>query len=192
MYNFDLLSFKKKCYFHFIKIIVTFFYSGLSIKAPGTAGSFAAIIFLCFLYNITGNLDYILLFPFNIIFLVCLYIVGYLTTSEYLSFTNKHDPKEVVIDEVIGQYIPIILVWPLVLKNFDTEDNSFHVFILITLPCFILFRIFDIWKPSLIGLIDRKINNAHGVMLDDVAAGFFSAVTLYVFYLCYKLTAFYI
>ena len=89
------------------------------------------------------------------------------------------DAKEIVIDEFIGQSIPILTIYALI------EKNNFDHFILYTFISFVLFRIFDILKPYPISKIDTEMKNGFGVILDDLLAGIFSAIILILIFIYY-------
>ena len=101
---------------------------------------------------------------------------------------KKEDSKEIVIDEFIGQSIPLLAISTsneLSIKLITFLDNissqlSFNWFGIWILISFILFRFFDILKPFPINLIDKKIKNSFGVILDDVVAGIFATISLYI------------
>ena len=102
---------------------------------------------------------------------ILIYIAGVWATKEVLKYT-KHDPSLVVIDETVGQTLSFLFVAPMLYKTWNCQAVILYV-------CgFILFRLFDILKPSLVGWADEKIHNAHGVMLDDVFAGLFAGIIL--------------
>ena len=86
------------------------------------------------------------------------------------------DSREIVIDEFVGQSIPIITVYSLITDNISN-------FIFYTAVSFFLFRFFDIIKPYPINKIDENIKNGFGVMLDDVVAGIYSSIVLIIFIL---------
>jgi phosphatidylglycerophosphatase A len=90
-------------------------------------------------------------------------VVGFYATSRYQQQTGKHDPKEVVIDELVGIWITLLAV------------PTWVYFV----PAFLLFRLFDITKPWPIGWADKKVPGALGVMLDDILAGALAAACLY-------------
>jgi len=121
-------------------------------------------------------LFYIILFYFkvNIFFLLIINLV-ILIFSIYLidslkSFFSNIDAKEIVIDEFIGQSIPILSFYSFL------EKENINMFIIVAFASFVLFRIFDIFKPYPINLIDQKLKNGFGVMLDDILAGIFSSI----------------
>lgn len=132
--------------------------------APGTWGSAVALpLFL--LLHLAGG------FPLALIATVAVFFAGVWATEEYTLTLSDHDPSEVVIDEVAGQFIALL---PL---SFVAWDKG--IFVLALWPgwiaAFALFRLFDITKPGPVGWADRR-NDAVGVMLDDVIAGIFAAI----------------
>ena len=147
------------------KLFVTFFGSGLLKPAPGTWGSAAAIPAAYVLHVIGG--------PFLLIAAsVAVYAFGIFAVAEYTKSSGNADPSEVVIDEVVGQWIAL---WPVSFGLYmaGAAATSFPYPGWIT--AFVLFRLFDIWKPGPVGWADRK-HGATGVMLDDVIAGALAAV----------------
>ena len=170
--------------FKVAELISTFFYIGKSKICPGTMGSIATlpliILFLIFRQFVYDNLHFnicpIITLPLLIIFL---FFIGYYFTKVYLEKTKQDDPKEVVIDEVVGQLISYTIslfsyVFLVKGTNVDKLFQQSHPYILYTILLImpiVLFRIFDITKPLFIGWIDKNIKNAYGVMLDDVVAG---------------------
>lgn len=142
------------------KIYLTFFYTGLSKKASGTIGSVAALPF-AYLTLYYLNQFYLTVFSL-IIFFISIKII-----DNYEKVIKIHDAKEIVIDEVCGVFLAIALSY----------NNHLWHFIL----AFILFRFFDITKPSIIGRIDKKVKGGLGVMLDDLLAGFFAAMLCLIF-----------
>ena len=135
------------------KLFLTLFYSGLSPKAPGTVGSFLALIL---------GLGLIPFVPPSTLFLLALLItaIAIKQIDIYEKEVGAHDGKEIVIDELAGMWIALSIC------GINTEN----MFIMGALA-FIYFRIFDIWKPSIIGKIDEKVKGGWGVMGDDLLAG---------------------
>jgi phosphatidylglycerophosphatase A len=148
----------------FARIISTCGYIGFSKVAPGTVASFFTSILIYFSIEYIGDWFAILLFLFSI-------SIGWYATIVYLNETKKSDPQEVVIDEFAGQSIAILLSKSILdyLGFFDSKK----MLLLITLS-FILFRIFDITKIFPVSYFD-KMDNAFGVMMDDVVAGFMAS-----------------
>ena len=139
--------------------------------APGTVTSLVTTIFLYSLFHII-NLSS------NIIILVLLmvFIYSFYAVSEYIKYNENKDPKEIVIDEFIGQSIPIYLYE---ISHSTSKDSKEAV--LFYLYIFILFRFFDIKKPFPINFFDRKFKNSFGVIFDDVIAGLYVVLTLIIF-----------
>ena len=112
----------------------------------------------------------------NLIILIAIFLYAFLAIANYIKNETNKDPKEVVIDEVIGQSIPIYLYE---LAHGASKDSKeailFYIYI------FILFRFFDIKKPFPINLFDKKFKNSFGVVMDDVIAGFYVVLTLIIF-----------
>ena len=151
-----------------IKAIVTVGFVGLLKPAPGTWGSFAAL-----------PLGIWLLFSFGFLpFLVAIglaYAVGLACVARYAK--PDDDPSEVVIDELVGQWIallPLGILWEGARFPNPLEWGLIGL-------AFVAFRLFDIRKPWLVGRADR-LHGATGIMLDDVIAGFFAACFVFVVY----------
>ena len=130
------------------------------LPIPGTIGSLTTIV----IYILFNNYLNIIFFIVFIIFVV-FYSLFFLNNTINKSFSSS-DPKEIVIDEFIGQSIPLLLC-----------GNNFFLIIL----SFLLFRLFDITKPWPASYFDLKIKNATGVIMDDIIAGLY---TFLIIYLC--------
>ena len=158
-----------------IKIInylfVTCFGIGSLRFAPGTIASLVTTTFLFSLFHVMQLSHATILLILLIIFVYSFYAV-----SEYIKFNKNKDPKEVVIDEFIGQSIPIYLYE----ISHGTIKESQEA-ILFYLYIFILFRYFDIKKPFPVSYFDRNFKNSFGVILDDVVAGLYVVLTLIIF-----------
>ena len=152
-------------------LIVTCFGIGSIRFAPGTITSLITTVFLYSLFHIINLPNKTVL-----IILLIISIYSFYAVSEYIKFNANKDPKEVVIDEFIGQSIPIYLyeISHGTLKN-TQEAVLFYLYI------FILFRFFDIKKPFPINFLDKKFKNSFGVIIDDVAAGLYVVLTLIIF-----------
>ena len=149
-------------------LFVTLFGIGKINKIPGSFASLATTIFLFFLFHILNVSPNIVLFSIIIIFFISLYAVSIFITD----LTNK-DPKEVVIDEFIGQSIPICLYEIAHNMPKETDQVLTSYFII-----FILFRIFDIVKPYPVSYYDKNFKNSFGVIMDDVCAGLYVVAIL--------------
>ena len=155
-------------------LFVTLFGIGKIKKIPGSFASLATTLFLFFLFHILNIFPNIILFSVIIIFFISLYAVDIFIKD----LTNK-DPKEVVIDEFIGQSIPICLYE--IAHNIPKETDQILKFYFIM---FILFRIFDITKPYPVSYYDKNFNNSFGVIMDDVCAGLY-VVAILVLYMVF-------
>ncbi|MBD3807729.1 MAG: phosphatidylglycerophosphatase A [Epsilonproteobacteria bacterium] len=143
----------------FQKLFLTFFGSGLSPKAPGTAGSLAAfIVGIGILYTLGVNTLFMLTLTIT--------VIAVFEINKYETATNSHDNSEIVIDEVSGMWIAMLIV-----QSVLTTVDSIAVITFGYVSSFLFFRIFDILKPSTIGWIDREVKGGLGVMGDDVLAG---------------------
>ena len=139
--------------------------------APGTITSLITTIFLYSLFHIVNLSSSIILL---ILFLVFIY--SFYAVSEYIRYNENKDPKEIVIDEFIGQSIPIYL-YEIAHGTTKAPQES----ILFYLYIFILFRYFDIKKPFPVNFFDKNFKNSFGVILDDVIAGFYVVITFIIF-----------
>ena len=138
---------------NFRKFFLTVGFSGLSPKAPGTVGSFVSLIIGLFLLEF--------LHPSTLFLLALLItVIAIKQIDIYEKEVGMHDGKEIVIDELAGMWIALSIC----------GINSTNILILAPLA-FLFFRLFDIWKPSIIGKIDRDVKGGLGVMGDDVLAG---------------------
>ena len=152
-------------------LFVTCFGIGSFRFAPGTITSFVTTIFLFSLFHVIKLSNFTILIVLLLIFTYSFYAV-----SEYIKNNKDKDPKEVVIDEFIGQSIPIYLYE----MAHGTIKNSQEA-VLFYLYIFILFRYFDIKKPFPVSFFDKKFKNCFGVIFDDVVAGLYVVVTLIIF-----------
>jgi|TARA_B110000003_G_C16433071_1_gene450890 phosphatidylglycerophosphatase A len=136
--------------------------------APGTFAS----LFTCLAFLILN-----LYISIYLIFLFTLVIFFYSLIAINKSFElfDSKDPQEIVIDEFVGQMIPLLAI-----PIYETLDPSPKLYYCIA--AFIIFRFFDIWKPFPISYIDKNTEGALGVMLDDILAGIFTIIVLTVFF----------
>ena len=149
-------------------LFVTLFGIGKLKKIPGSYASLATIIFLFILFHILNFSPNIVLIGVIIVFLISLYAVNI-----FIKDMDNKDPKEVVIDEFIGQSIPICLYE--IAHEGVKETNEVLTFYFIM---FILFRIFDIAKPYPVSYYDKNFKNSFGVVMDDVVAGLYVVAVL--------------
>ena len=138
---------------------------------PGTIGSLATVIILYIIFhplNISSNL---ILLGLTIIF-----IYSFPAVSNHIENIEDKDPREIVIDEFIGQSIPIYLYE----ISHGTEKSPNEAIIFYSI-CFILFRFFDIKKPFPVSFFDKNYKNSFGVIMDDVCAGLYVVLSLICF-----------
>ena len=133
-------------------LIATGWKLGYFKSAPGTLGSLASLLIWapCVLWGLSPWLRFCLV--------LIVFLIGWWATFQALPQFKSQDPKEIIIDEVAGQGLALVLCpasWPALWIGF------------------VLFRLFDIFKPWPISFIDRQMKSALGVMLDDMLAGFF-------------------
>jgi phosphatidylglycerophosphatase A len=142
----------------FRKFFITVGFSGLSPKAPGTVGSFVALILGLFLLEFVHP---------STLFLLSLLVtvIAVKQIDIYEKEVGIHDSSEIVIDELAGMWIALSIC----------GLNSENILFMAPLA-FIFFRLFDIYKPSVIGRIDRDVKGGLGVMGDDVIAGIFAGI----------------
>jgi len=145
-------------------MIGTVFGVGYIRPAPGTWGSLVALPWAWLLHVLGG-------FPLLLLGIIAAFLKGWWATSMMTTGSDDHDPSEIVIDEVVGQWIALL---PLSFAAWN-NDIPIHVMWPGWIAAFALFRLFDIWKPWIIGWADRR-GDALGVMLDDVIAGIFAAI----------------
>ena len=149
-------------------LFVTLFGIGKIKKIPGSIASLTTILFLFFLFHIIDIDPNIALVSLIVIFCISLYAVNI-----YIKNLVDKDPKEIVIDEFVGQSIPICLYE--ISHDTTKETNEILTFYSVM---FILFRIFDITKPYPVSYYDKNFKNSFGVIMDDVCAGLYVVVVL--------------
>ena len=152
-------------------LFVTMLFLGTIKIIPGTCGSLATIVILYFFFhilNISSNLI--------LICLIIIFVISFFAVANYIQNTENKDPKEVVIDEFVGQSIPVYLYE----ISHGTEKSSNEAIIFYCI-CFILFRFFDIIKPFPVSFFDKNYKNSFGVIMDDVCAGFYVVLSLICF-----------
>jgi len=155
----------------FNSIFVTMFSLGRIGFIPGTFGSLATVIFLFICFHILNLSSNIIL-----IILVIAFAYSFIAIKNYTENNENKDPGEIIIDEFIGQAIPIYLYE----ISHGTEKTMDQALIIYTV-CFILFRFFDILKPFPVSYFDRKHKNSFGVVMDDVCAGLYVVLSLICF-----------
>lgn len=139
------------------KLFLTLGYSGLSPKAPGTVGSIVALLIAMALLQVVSITTIFLL-------AILISVFAIKQINIYEEEVGAHDGKEIVIDELAGMWIAMGIA--------GVSSDTW----ILAIVAFLYFRLFDIWKPSLIGKIDRDVKGGWGVMGDDLLAGFFAGL----------------
>jgi len=140
-----------------IHILSFGFGSGLSPVAPGTMGTLVAIPIFLVLATFSPVI--------YLLFVIITFSIGCWSSGRTAEALNVHDHSGIVIDEIVGYLITMILVpvtWYWVILGF------------------LLFRLFDIWKPWPISIIDKQLKGGLGIMLDDVLAALYSLLSLHI------------
>jgi len=146
------------------KLLLTFFGSGLSPVAPGTVGTAASMPFGLLIIYYFGASSLTTL-------VIVLSIISILEINKYEKAGGIHDDKSIVIDETVGVWLSMAITF----GGMSLWQNQYTYYVAIALS-FLSFRLFDIWKPSTIGYIDRKVKGGAGVVGDDLLAGFAAGV----------------
>jgi len=144
-------------------IFVSIFFIGYIKFASGTWGSLASIIIIFPIIKFTSLSFEILVGVFIILFFISNFFINY-----FSQITETYDSKYIVIDELLGIFIILIFY------DFILIYNDILTLILI----FVIFRTFDILKIFPANIIDKKIKNGYGVILDDIVAGIYTILTL--------------
>jgi phosphatidylglycerophosphatase A len=172
-------------------IIATFFGAGFFPFAPGTFGSLLAfplyaLITYLMIISLGGvhSLATAELINSILVFITALFLIGIWASNEYCKNYEKKDPKEIVIDEVVGQLLTICLILFMLrfigaesimkVNKLGISDFQFVIYNLIS--AFVMFRICDIIKPWPISYLDKNIKAGLGIMIDDIAAAFFAVL----------------
>ena len=155
----------------FNSLFVTMLGLGKIKIIPGTFGSLVTVILLYFFFHILNISTNIIL-----LFLVTIFIYSFSAVASHIENNENKDPGEIIIDEFIGQSIPIYLYE--VSHGTEKSPNEAIIFYGV---CFILFRFFDILKPFPVSFFDKNFKNSFGVIMDDVFAGIYVVLSLICF-----------
>ena len=169
-----MLQFQNMIY-KFNSLFVTLFGIGRISRIPGSIASLVTTIFLFFIFQILDLEPDLVLICLIVIFFISLYSI-----NQFIKNKENKDPKEIVIDEFIGQSIPICLYE--IAHEVPKQTNEVLTFYFIM---FILFRIFDITKPYPVSYYDKNFKNSFGVIMDDVCAGLY-VVAVMVLYMVFS------
>jgi len=138
-------------------LIATGFYSGYLPKAPGTWGSLVGLLLFFLLHTLSLEI--------YLAVIASIFLLGTFAAGEAEKIMDHPDPGLVVIDEIVGMLITMIAI---------------PATPLLMVLGFILFRIFDIWKPFPVDFFDQRFHGGLGIMLDDIMAGIYSLIILHV------------
>ena len=157
---------------NFINIFISLFYIGYIRIIPGTFASLFSIIIIYSIIKLS-------IFPIStiILFFVLIFVFSIFIINYYSNITKTEDSSVIVIDEFLGQSIPIILYEIFHPNKSNTMVETLQVYFWF----FLLFRLFDGLKPFPIDYIDRKYKNTFGILFDDILAGFYVVICLVLF-----------
>jgi len=151
-------------------LISTFFGYGYLTKIPGTVASAVTTVFIYIAYEI---LEYTNI-KFSLIIFIFLFFYSFYAVKDAESEFKSKDPRQIVIDEVLGQSMPLILL--LYLNQTNQINLYVEVYYILS---FFFFRFFDIFKPFPVSYFDVKYKNCFGIIMDDVIAGLYSMILIY-------------
>ncbi|NQW07206.1 MAG: phosphatidylglycerophosphatase A [Candidatus Pelagibacter sp.] len=157
----------------FNSLFVTMFGIGKIKFAPGTFGSLITTIILFYLFHSINISSNIILIGLLVIFIYSFYAISTHTKS-----SKNKDPGEIVIDELLGQSLPIYL-YEISHSTNKESGEAITYYILF----FLLFRYFDIMKPFPVNFFDKNFKNSFGVIMDDICAGLYVVLTVICFML---------
>ena len=149
-------------------LFLTLFNIGKIKKAPGTVASLITCLLFLLLVNI---IDIFIIFLFTL----AVFCYSFIAINNSFDEFKSDDPQEIVVDEFVGQMLPLLSV-PIYETLYLLPKIYYYI------PAFLLFRLFDIWKPYPVGYIDENVKGALGIMLDDIFAGIYSIITLIIFF----------
>jgi phosphatidylglycerophosphatase A len=152
-------------------VFVTFFGTGYIKIASGTFASLFTSIIFFYLFNSFILIEYFQILCAGVLFT---FIYSFYAIQNLKNEFKEIDASEIVIDEVVGQTIPILCIeyFTFTKSNFLVADLYLYIF------SFFIFRFFDIFKPFPIGYFDRNYKNSFGIMFDDVLAGIYTAIII--------------
>ena len=144
-------------------LFVTMIGLGSFSRIPGSIASLATTVILFIFFNFFNFSPNVILFFIILIFFISIYAI-----NKFIEGKENKDPKEVVIDELIGQSIPICLY-----EVAHRQPKEINEVLTTYFLMFILFRVFDITKPYPVSYYDKNFKNGFGVIMDDVCAGLY-------------------
>jgi phosphatidylglycerophosphatase A len=151
-------------------LVSTFFGCGYVTKIPGTITSIVTTILIYLAYEYLGFTE----LKFSIIFFFLLFIYSFYAVKDSESEFKNKDPRQIVIDEVLGQSMPLIML--LYLSQNNQLDMQIEIYYVLSL---LFFRFFDILKPFPVSYFDKNFKNYFGIIMDDIMAGIYSMFLIY-------------
>ena len=151
-------------------LLSTFFGYGYLTKIPGTVTSAVTTVFLYIAYEVLGYTN----LKFSVIFFIVLFFYSFYAVKDTETEFKNKDPRQIVIDEVLGQSMPLILL--LFLNQTGQINISIEIYYILS---FLFFRFFDILKPFPVNYFDQNHKNYFGIIMDDIIAGFYSMIFIY-------------
>ncbi len=152
-------------------LLSTFFGYGYLTKIPGTVASAVTTVFIYIAYEVLGYTD----LRFSVIFFILLFFYSFYAVKDSESEFSIKDPRQIVIDEVLGQSMPLILL--LYLNQTNQINISIEIYYFLS---FVIFRFFDILKPFPVSYFDKNYKNYFGIIMDDIMAGLYSMILIYI------------
>ena len=151
-------------------LISTFFGYGYLTRMPGTVASFVTTVFIYIAYEYLGYTN----LKFSIIFFILLFFYSFYAVKDAENEFKNKDPRQIVIDEVLGQAMPLILL--LYLNQNNLLRMQIEIYYILS---FIFFRFFDILKPFPVSYFDKNFKNYFGIIMDDIMAGLYTMLLIY-------------
>ena len=155
-------------------MFVTFFGVGYIKIASGTFASLVTSIIFFYLFRFYLSIEDFSILCITIIFV---FIYSFYAIKTVENEFEQKDARQIVIDEVIGQSIPIVLIEYIVYLKTQSFGVDLHLYV----ASFFLFRFFDILKPFPIRYFDKNYKNSFGILFDDVLAGIYTLIVLLLF-----------
>ena len=152
-------------------VFVIFFGTGYIKFAPGTFASLFTSIIFYYLFRFSISIKH---FPILCLAMILVFIYSLYAIKTIENEFEQKDARQIVIDEVIGQSIPIFLIEYITYLQTQSFGADLYLYII----SFFLFRFFDILKPFPIGYFDKNYKNSFGIMFDDVLAGVYSSIVI--------------
>ena len=152
-------------------IFVTFLGAGYIKLAPGTFASLFTSIIFFYLFRFYISIEY---FPILCVTMICVFTYSLYAIKTIENEFEQKDARQIVIDEVIGQSIPIFFIEYIAFL----QTQSFGADLYLYAISFFLFRFFDILKPFPIRYFDKNYKNSFGILFDDVLAGIYTSMIL--------------